>query len=599
MQARRTQDQTSADRVGAFLRGIAGSLTLLAGSALANDPVGDADTLLYTGGPIFTADPASPTVEALAVHGARIVYAGSKAGIGALPGNVQTIDLRGATIIPGLIDSHTHPGLVSILGSGDPKLDEETALKYTTKAEFFAALKEAAQRNPGKDLLVLGPWDVASFLPMGPHRRDLDPIFPDRPVILTDNSGHSIWANSLALAMLGIDRNTPDLSEHISVIVRDADGEPTGWLKEFVAMGPMMPGLTPPDPELARRLTTFLDYLSSRGITTLYDAGNLGVEDRVYSVLAELDRSGRLPVRYHGTYHIWAPAQIDHAVAELLRLRERYGGERLKFDTIKIHYDGVTEIATGAMFEDYVGTPGNRGGVLFDAARLTDFLVELDAQRIHLHLHTIGDRATRSALDAVEAAQRKLGRPLAIRVTLAHLELVDPADYGRFAKLGVSANFTPHWFGSGLFGRAGFVNLGATRANRNQKAGTLLRNGANVTLSSDIVSSGEFYDADPLLGLQMAVTRTPVAAPFDPDRPPQPEDDLTVAQALQAYTRAGAVAMGLEQTTGSLTVGKSADFVVLDGNPFDRPVTTLHSLQPVAVYLEGKLASGKALPAGR
>lgn len=550
-------------------------------------------TSIYTGGIIFTADQESPRAEALAVKNGEIVYVGNKADSLTLAGPNRVIDLQGAMVMPGIVDAHTHPGLVSILGSGDPTVDAAEELKYSSKAEFFAALSEAAKSSPGKGPLMLGPWDVAMFLPDGPHKRDLDPIFPDRPVVIQDNSGHSLWANSVALKMLGIDRNTPDLSPHISVIVHDAQGEPTGWLKEFVALSRIMPFLVPDDATLRARLQDFMGFLVSRGVTTIYDAGNFAADNRVYKVLAELDQAGELPVRYYGSYHVWSPKLIDSAVDKLLQLRTKYGGQNLHFDTIKIHYDGVMEIGTAGVREGYTFDPNNRGGILFDRSRLSRFITELDAKQIDLHLHTVGDRATRSALDAVEEAQRQLGRKLSIEVTLAHLELVDPDDQKRFAELGVHANFTPHWFGSLVFGRASFNNLGAARANRNQAIGTLLRNGANVTLSSDVISSGEMRQADPFLGIEMAMTRKPVSGPLDPDRRPLPQEMLNLEQALTAYTIAGARQLGIASQTGSLEKGKAADFVIVHEDLFSQQAPSIHSTKVDAVFVGGRLVSGK------
>lgn len=575
----------------AVVLGLIATLSAVTGPTVAEED--KALTFIYADGTILTANPESPRAEALAVKNGEIVYVGSKAGALTLEGPRRVFDLKGAMIIPGLVDAHTHPGLVSILGSGDAAADAAQSLKYSSKAEFFAALREVAKSSPGKGPLLLGPWDVAMFLPDGPNKRDIDPIFPDRPVVIQDNSGHSLWANSVALKNLGINRDTPDLSPNISVIVRDVRGEPTGWLKEFVAWRRIMPFFVPDEATLRARLQDFIGFLVSRGVTTVYDAGNLAADDRVYKVLAQMDSAGKLPVRYYGSYHIWAPDLIDGAVDKLLRLRAKYGGKNLHFDTIKIHYDGVTEIGTAALLEGYAFDSRNRGGILFDRARLSRFLVELDSKHIDLHLHTVGDRATRSALDAVEEAQRQLGRKLSIQVTLAHLELVDPADYKRFAALGVHANFTPHWFGGLEFGRASFVSLGPARANRNQMIGTLLRNGANVTLSSDVIASGEMRLADPFLGIEMAMTRKPVSGPIDPDRKPLRQETLSLEQAITAYTIAGARQLGIADRAGSLQKGKAADFVILHEDLFKQPTQSIHSARVDAVFVGGRLVSGK------
>jgi predicted amidohydrolase YtcJ len=571
--------------------GLIAILSAVSGSILAEE--GNPVTSIYIGGTIVTADQESPRAEALAVKNGKIVYVGRKAMALTLEGPKRVFDLQGAMVIPGLIDAHTHPGLVSILGSGDPAADAAEALRYSSRAEFFAALREVAKKSPGQGPLFLGPWDVLMFLPDGPNKRDIDAIFPDRPVVIQDNSGHSLWANSVALKILGIDRNTPDLSANISVIVHDAQGEPTGWLKEFVALYKTLPCLVPDDAILRARLQEFISFLVSRGVTTVYDAGNFAADNRIYKVLAELDHAGKLPVRYYGSYHIWAPNLIDGAADRLLQLRAKYSGKNLHFDTIKIHYDGVTEIGTAGVLKGYSFDLRNRGGILFDRARLSRFLVELDAKHIDLHLHTVGDRATHSALDAVEEAQRQLGRKLSIQVTLAHLELVDPADYKRFAETGVHANFTPHWFGSLEFGRASFANLGAARANCNQMIGTLLRNGANVTLSSDVIASGEMRNADPFLGIEMAMTRKPVSGSIDPDRKPLPQETLSLEQALMAYTIGGARQLGIAARTGSLLKGKEADFVILHDDLFKQQTQLIHSAKVDAVFVGGHLVSGR------
>ena len=300
-------------------------------------------------------------------------------------------------------------------------------------------------------------WDVAAHLPDGPHKRDLDDISSVRPIFLYDNSRHSIWVNSAALRLLGIDADTPDLSSNLSHFVRDENGEPTGWVKEF-ALTPHTAAysslFTPSARALQARLLRYLDYMLSMGITTLWDAGNFNMDDAIYQAAHNIAKEGTLPLRWEGSYHIWAPQQIETATESLHRLRSKYSHGKLRFNTIKIHYDGMQDILTAAMLEPYATDPDNRGGVLFTAQRLSDFMRELDDHGIDLHLHAVGDRAVRNILDAVAQARAALGRTLRIEVTLSHLFSVAETDIERFRELNVHANFTPHRFGGTVFGYA-------------------------------------------------------------------------------------------------------------------------------------------------
>jgi predicted amidohydrolase YtcJ len=463
--------------------------------------------VLYTNAQAYTLSHEAPWADALLTNGSDIEFVGSEEDARALADEAtRRVDLNGAFVLPGLVDTHTHPGLVGILQVDEDESLEGQRLPTSSKEDLYAYLEAYSEDHFWQPFVMLGEWDVRMFLPEGPKKEDLDRFFTYRPAILFDNSGHSLWLNSMALWLLGIDEDTPDLSPGISFFVRNERGEPTGWVKEFAAMPYLEDYLVPGRDELKAGIKEYLDFLSARGVTTLMDAGNFASHDQVYEVVAELEREGHLPVRYFGSFHVWAPEHLDIAVAELLELRERYGSDRLVFETIKIHYDGVHEILTAGVLEPYETDPGNRGGLLVDSERLTRFIGELNEEGIDLHLHTVGDRAAREALDAVELARHRLG-DLAIEVTLSHLETVSPDDIPRFEEFGVHANFTPHWFGGRVFGTAAAYNLGKERASRSQVAGELLRAGANVTLSSDVVSEAESYRAAPFLGLQMSVTR--------------------------------------------------------------------------------------------
>lgn len=545
---------------------------------------------------IHTGNERAPFASALVVQADRVVYVGDRdtpEWLRAVQPGTRVYDLKHQVVIPGFIDGHTHPALTAIFGSGDPATDERDNMAGPNRAQTLQWLRRYAKAHPQQDIVVLSYWDVASFLPDGPNKRDLDAIWPKTPVVVFDNSGHSAWVNGTMLRKLGIDSHTPDVSTNISMYVRDASGNPTGWIKEWGTLAKLVPLIVPPPEKFRSRLSRQLNYLASHGVTTLFDGGNMGLEDAVYAELAKLDRVGSLPVRYFGSYQIFDPLQIEKAVPEIRRLQATYGGPNLQFNTIKLMYDGVFEVLTAAMLEPYESDPAKRGGILVDHHRLAHFIQRLDREHLNLHVHVVGDRATREALDAVEEATQALGRPPGIQVTLAHLQIVDPVDIARLGRSGLNANMTPHWFGGTQFGRAGLVTLGAERAHRDEPAGSIWRSGVNLSFSSDVTSSDEIPRTDPFVGLEMAVTRRDYAGGLDLyERPPMPAECLSLEQSLAAYTLNGARQLGIAAETGSIESGKKADFVVVTSDLFSMPASRIHSAKVAAVVLNGRVTAG-------
>ena len=555
---------------------------------------------VYVNGLIYTQDRDLPWAESLVTKGDRIVFVGSdEDALQYAGGDSKLVDLRGQFVMPGIIDAHTHTGLIST-GADLSGLDETVGeneepatpdrMPSRPREATLAWLQQYADDHPFFPLVISqGVWDVAAYVPDGPHKRDLDEIASIRPIVLFDNSGHSVWVNSAMLRALGIDRDTPDLSENLSYIVRDDAGEPTGWLKEFTLTHHTGGKSVPSPDKLKERMLKYLNYMSSKGITTLWDAGSFNMEDAVYRAAHDIAIEGNLPLRWEGSHHIWTPGQIETAVESLLRLRERYGHGKLQFNTIKIHYDGMLDILTAAVLEPYVTDPDNYGGVLFTPQRLSSFMQELDSHDIDLHLHASGDRATRNILDAVEQAQDALGRPLKIEVTISHLFLVADRDVKRFPELNVHANFSPHWFGGTVYGKAREINVGPERASRSQVVGHFVQQQANVTLSSDVVHNPR--RVNPFLGMEMSVTRRAADKPDAITLPPV-DARISLEQALAGYTVNGAAQLGLEGEVGVIKAGLLADFIVLPQNPFETDVEKIHAIEPSATVVAGELRSG-------
>jgi len=551
------------------------------------EPLPSPTDFVLTGAKIFTADEAQPWAEALVVRDGRIVYVGDDAGaLASRRGDEPHHDLGEKLVIPGLVDAHTHPGMIGFLGEDD----EENPVPKTSREDILAWLEGYAGWL-WPPMILAGSWPTTLYGIEGPRKEDLDRVVRWRPVILFDDSGHSQWMNSAALKLLGVDASTPDPSPGLSHFVRDENGEPTGWVKEFAALPFVGDLLLPPRDEMAARILTFVEFLSQHGVTTLFDAGNLLYDDEVYSVVAELEREGRLPLRYRGVVHIVLPDQLETAVSELKRLRREYGGDLLRFETIKIHFDGVQEIRTAAMLDPYLGEGAGRGETLFTLDRLRDFILELHAEDIDLHLHTVGDRAIRVALDAVEQARAAVSGELACKVTLSHLEVMDDADIPRFHDLGVAANYTPHWHGGYFEGSQ--LTVGEPRSSRIMRARPLLEDDAVVSFSSDVTTYAEMERANPFFGMQIAHNRQEV------EDGPEGEVMLPLTERLarealvRGYTRGGASQLRLDGELGSLTKGKAADLVVLSEDLFTVDRYAIHRVRPDAVVMRGRVVQGR------
>lgn len=544
-----------------------------------------ADLVLINGN-IYTEDEKHPHAEAIAVKDGKIVFIGNSKDANDYVGDkTEVTDLQGKTVMPSFIDSHTHPGLIAFSEPPSGKMPA-MELPLGSKEEMFAYLRNIAQKYPELPFLMIGDWNETWYAPKGPHKKDLDEIFPKTPVILLGRSGHSFWLNTAAMNMLGITENTPDLKKDLSFFERDENGKMTGWVKEF-ALFPYLDKFVKKDNiYLEKGLTKYLNYVASTGVTTVLDAGNFQFEEMVYKVVQKMEKEGKLPLRYEATHHIYRPDQLKNAVQVVLELRKKYQGDLLKINTIKIHLDGVNEINTAGVLEDFSNEKGNKGGVLFNEDELKTLLLDCAKNKVHLHLHTNSDRSIRTGLNAWEKAKKEYGGQLPIQLTLSHLEVVHPDDMKRFKQPGVYANFTPQWV-SGALSDGGLVALGKERYAHSWPINSLIKAGATVTISSDVINSRTYTRSNPFFGIQVGATRqepelgskTPVFG--------QEEDRAPVKDLIKGYTINNAKQMGIADETGSLEIGKSADFIILPSDIFRMNRYEISKIIPTAVYFKG------------
>ena len=357
---------------------------------------------VFLDGNFYTANPRQPWASAVAIQGDHIIYVGDEVGVDELVGpETRRYRLEGKLVLPGLIDAHTHPGMVALSARNVSIEDAET------RPELMQAIARMIESNPDPPVLIGGFWRNELFDERGPHKRDLDRIESSRPVILYDDWGHSVWANSKAFEMAGVGRNTPDVIPGLAYYQRDADGEPTGWVTESAA-SVFVKHFQAVTAETEQPLLRFLQYLRELGVTALWDAGNFGWDDEIYAVISRWDREGVLPLRYHGSYTLFLPDDLPNAVAKLKQMRQAYGSDRVRIDTLKVFLDGVIETRTADMSEDYLDTPGNSGRSLLNQEQLRQLILDLNAEALDMHAHTVGNRAIEMTLNAVEEARNSL-----------------------------------------------------------------------------------------------------------------------------------------------------------------------------------------------
>lgn len=515
--------------------------------------------LVLRGGDVYCLDERRSWARALAVRQGKIVYVGDESGVtGWLGPATRVVDLQGKMVLPGFCDAHVHPLLAGLEAARCQLNDLATVEAVKDKLKVYAA------EHPDLPWIVGSGWSLTLFPEANPRRQDLDAVVDDRPVALESADGHSMWLNSKALQLCGIDAATPDPPG--GRIEREPGGHPSGTLREK-ALALVQCHLPPTTKEQRKAALLWgLQHLNRLGITSFHEA-NAGPED--LSVYSELEQQGLLTARV-------VAAQTLAPVERLKQLRSQYQGSRLRPTAVKIFLDGVVEARTAALLQPYVGH-STRGELLLAPEELRLRVRELVGAGFQIHVHAIGDRAVRQALDSFEAS------PSAdLRHTIAHLQLIDPADLARFAQLGVVANVQPYWAQPDEYVTA-FANplLGPERARRQYPLASLLKSGAVLAGGSDWSVS----TANPLQAIEVALTRR---APGSRQPSWLPEERLQLDEALAAYTRNGAFLSHLERETGSIEVGKWADLVVLERNVFRLAPEQIHEVRVLQTYLEGQ-----------
>ncbi len=519
--------------------------------------------LVVTGADVWTADAARSWTDAIALRGDRIVALGAEQCAGLIGPKTRVVHRPGAMVIPGFQDSHLHAPFAG------RNLLHVWLNDLVGRQAYLDHIARYAADNPDQPWIIGGGWAMEYFPGGTPRKEDLDAIVPDRPVFLMNRDVHGAWVNSKALEIAGITKDTPDPSD--GRIERDPEtGEPTGTLHEGAAYSYQDAFLpTPTQEDWERATLEGQRHLHSLGITGWQDAWVTPDTLRSYR---SLNDDGRLTARVVGALWWDRHRELDQ-ISEFLSQRESGAGQSPGFGgfhptSVKIMTDGVLENYTGALLEPYCdgcgGHSDNHGLSYVEHDLLAAAVTELDRLGFQVHMHAIGDRAVRNALDAVQAARSANGTN-DNRHHIAHIQIVQPEDVPRFRELGVVANAQPYWAQmEPQMEELTLPFLGRDRAQMQYPFGDLLRSGATLAMGSD----WSVTTANPLEEIEVAVTRVD---PENRDNAPfLPEQALPLQVALAAFT-AGSAYVNHDTDGGSLEVGKRADLALVDRNLFTIP----------------------------
>lgn len=492
----------------------------------------------------------------------------------------RTIDARGGLVTPGFVDAHIHAAF------GGVEMNRCDLTECGTAEETYETIAAYAHANPDEEWVLGGGWWMPLFPGGTPTKEALDAVVPDRPAFLINCDHHGAWANSRALELAGITRDTPDPED--GRIERDEHGEPSGTLHEGAAelLADVLPETTAE--ELREGLLTAQRRLFGYGITGWQEAilGEYAGYPDVTSVYRGMVDAGEIQARTTGALWVardFGGGSIAEFVDELVRRRERYERDGLRLDTAKIMVDGVSENETAAMIDPYVGgecscQKGN-GLSYFSREEMLELVPLLNARGLNAHIHAIGDRAVRYALDALEAVPEEIRRER--RNHIAHIQVVDPADIPRFAQLGATVNAQMLWahFDEQMTEMT-LPLLGEARSGHQYPFGSLLRSGAALAAGSDWPVS----TPDPWQALHVGVNRQ---ADGGLPEPFLPEETVTLDDALLAYTRGSA---GLiDVPGGSIAVGGASDLAIADRNPFAAPSSEIHRTSNRVTVVGGEI----------
>jgi predicted amidohydrolase YtcJ len=525
--------------------------------------------LVLINGKIWTVDDSRPEVEAVVVLGSRIAAVGSTEEIRKWIGaNTKLIDLQGKRVTPGFNDSHVHfldggMGLASV------------QLRYAkTPEEFRDRIRNFAAKLPKGRWILNGNWDHENWTPATlPTRRLIDAVTPDNPVFINRLDGHMCLANSLALKLAGVTRATPDPPG--GTIVRDSDGEPTGVLKD-AAMNYVYKVIPNPSEDvMAEAIRAAIAYAAENGVTSVQD---MSASPDVFAVYQKMLAGGELTVRVYGFQPLAEWERLARA-----GVRAWFGNDKLKIGGLKGFADGSLGSTTALFFEPYLDDPKTSGlpsDEMFPESKMLNNILGADRAGLQIAVHAIGDRANKTILDMFAEVEKRNGARDR-RFRIEHAQHLRPEEIKRFGAERVIASMQPyHAIDDGRWAEN---RIGPNRAKGTYAFRSLLDAGATLAFGSDWFVA----PMEPLMGIYAASTRRTL----DGKRPQGwvPEQKISIAEAVRAYTMGSAYASGDEKVKGSIEVGKLADLVTLSADIFKIDPVEIEKTKVVMTIFDGKV----------
>jgi predicted amidohydrolase YtcJ len=534
--------------------------------------------LIISNARVWTVDKAHPTAQAVAVLGDRMIAVGLDADVESLRGPAtKVIDAGGKLLLPGFNDAHVH------FVSGGRSLDAVQLNDATSLEIFKQRILERAQVTPKGEWIQSGDWDETKWTPPAlPTKDAIDSFTSETPVFVDRYDGHMALANSVALRLAGITAQTPDPPG--GVIVRDAQGNPTGALKD-AAKGFVIKVIPPLSHDGRLRITRrALAYAASVGVTSVQDM-NDERDDSFAAIRAygELFTSGELTARVYS-----APAISDVEEQAKIGIRHAFGSSFLRIGALKGFADGSLGSGTAYLFDPYSDDPKNSGLLgkqMQPLSQMRDWMIEADAAGLQICTHAIGDRAISTVLDLYTDVV-KAHRGVEPRFRIEHAQHMAAKDFARFAQLGVIASVQPYQAIDD--GRWAEARIGHDRGSRTYAFRTFLNHGVHLAFGTD----WDVAPLNPIWTVYAAVTR----ATLDGKNPNGwfPEQKLTVAEAVEAYTMGSAYAEFQEQEKGSITPGKLADMVLLSDDIFSIDPVKIREVKVLKTIVGGRIVWDQA-----
>ena len=534
--------------------------------------------------------------EAVAIKDGKFVYVGDEAGIAVWIGDTtEIVDCHGKSVLPGLVDAHMHLAhaaeLYGTCSFSSIVPNPQTDTPEGVVKQMQDILRDYVEAHPDYPVIRGMGWDRTWFsgalqgIVRPLTRLDVDAVVSDRPVVLLSFCGHNILFNTKALEAAGVTKDTDDQN---GLIVKDADGTPTGYIKEPAAYFPLVDKI--PNYDFTAKahhdsIKKAFEVFNAKGYTLLCDCHLLEIP---YDVLTEMAKNGEFTARVTGVFNVYDATRkedMERAIAE----RTKYDVEGLfTIDTLKYFADG-----TPSMIEPFVETAGDLAGgrepLLWDEEHMMESMAEANKEGFNVHTHAMGSYAMRRVIDCYKNAQKLYPNPN-IRNIIAHCTFIAPEDIVRMGKSHIIASDQPGWFSATPTDEKGMVACwGEDVVRHTYPSKSLIDNGVVCAYGSDFVVN----PACGLAGLQVAMTRRHVKMDLTyelyKDVPASmPEECVSLREALQAHTINAAYQVHLENVTGSIEVGKSAELIVLDSDIETTPAEHIEDIQVLETVFKGQ-----------